>query len=34
MITSKDEEAKELKLALYKGSEVLSDLKLEDVFGE
>ena len=34
MITSKDEEAKELKLALYKGSEVLSNLKLEDIFGE
>ncbi len=34
MITSEDEGAKELKLALYKGSEVLSDLKLEEVFGE
>ena len=34
MITSSDEEAKKLTLALYKGSEVLKNLKLEDVFGE
>tara|TARA_R110000787_G_scaffold11722_6_gene38479 strand:+ start:3396 stop:3827 length:432 start_codon:yes stop_codon:yes gene_type:complete len=33
-ITASDEEAKELKLALYKGSEVLKDLDLKEVFGE
>ena len=34
MITSVDEEVKELKLALYKGSEVLKNLDLEEIFGE
>jgi hypothetical protein len=33
-ITASDEEAKELKLALYKGSEVLKDLDLKEIFGE
>ena len=34
MITSSDEEAKKLILAIYKGSEVLRHLKLEEIFGE
>lgn len=33
-ITASDEEAKELKLALYKGSEVLNNLDLGEIFGE
>lgn len=34
MITASDMEAKKLKLAAYKGAEVLQELKLEDIFGE
>lgn len=34
MITTSDNEGKELMLAAYKGSEVLRELKLEEVFGE
>lgn len=34
MITSSDEEAKKLILAIYKGSEVLKHLELEEIFGE
>lgn len=34
MITSADEKADNLILALYKGANILRELKLEDVFGE
>jgi hypothetical protein len=34
MITASDEEAKKLILAIYKGSQVLKHLQLEDIFGE
>lgn len=34
MITASDEEAKNLVLALYKGADVLKDLKLAEIFGE
>jgi hypothetical protein len=34
MITTSDEEAKKLKLAAYKGSEVVRELELEEIFGE
>jgi len=34
MITSEDEKAQGLIIALYKGSEVIKHLQLEDIFGE
>lgn len=34
MITSSDTEGKKLVVALYKGSQVLKNLNLEDIFGE
>ena len=34
MITSKDEDAKELSIALYKGNKVLKEIELDEIFGE
>jgi len=34
MITSVDEMAEELAIALYKGNQVLKEMKLEEIFGE